>query len=91
LEPAVHNGFGKAGDDGGLLNAIVLADKEFADRNPGLTHGVAEGLCQGFALVVQILQARVPPGQPFFKSRHTSLKRHAFFSNRHAALGIVGA
>src|SRR5437868_574854 len=40
----------EASDDRGLVGSVVPAGKYLADRNPGLANGVAESLCQGFAL-----------------------------------------
>src|SRR5262249_21398672 len=41
-----------------LVGSVVLAGKDFADRNPGLTDGVAESLCQDFALIIEISLGR---------------------------------
>jgi hypothetical protein len=38
--------------------SVVLAGKDFADRNPGLTDGVAESFCQGSALVIEVSLGR---------------------------------
>ena len=48
----------EARDDRGLVCSVVLAGIDLADRNPRLMHGVAESLCQGLALVVEISLSR---------------------------------
>src|SRR5512144_2267478 len=48
----------EARDDRGLVCSVVLAGIDLADRNPGLTDGVAESLRQGLALVVEISLGR---------------------------------
>jgi hypothetical protein len=42
------------GDNRSFIGSVVLAGENATNRNSGLTDGVAESLCQSFALVVEI-------------------------------------
>src|SRR5262249_28047478 len=58
-KPALRNVCGlldmlEPGNHPGLVRSVVLAGIDLADWNAGLTDGVAESLCQGLSLIVQV-------------------------------------